>query len=95
VIAKEHMENYFAKKKPEPEPPLDKIKVMKMMKNLYQPEPRLSSNYDRSIRKSTEATKLRSKSVQARNQYPGLENRKTRAPRSKCIPMSCSAVIRR
>lgn len=59
------MEKHIAKKKPELEPPLDKQKVRKMMKNLNQPEPRLESNYDRTIHKSTEAAKLRLKSSSA------------------------------
>jgi hypothetical protein len=47
------MEKNFGKKnpEPEPEPPIPKEKLMKTLKNLYQPEPSLSSNYDRSIHK--------------------------------------------
>ena len=41
---------FFARKKqPEPKEDLDPEKVKKMLKTLHQPEPRLSSDYDRSI----------------------------------------------
>ncbi|KAK1626000.1 hypothetical protein QYE76_000315 [Lolium multiflorum] len=61
-IAKEqHMKSMFGKKKPqpEPEPAISKEKKLKLLKNLHQPEPRLSSNYDRSIRKSNVVAKER------------------------------------
>jgi hypothetical protein len=68
-IAKaQYMEKNFGKKKPEPkpQPPIPKEKLMKTIKNLYQPEPNLSSDYDRSVRKSNESAKLRSKSSKAK-----------------------------
>jgi hypothetical protein len=43
------VKNFFAKKNPKL--PLDPKKVKKMLKTLHQPEPRLSTDYDRSILK--------------------------------------------
>jgi hypothetical protein len=63
VIAKKQVKNFFAKKKPEL--PLDPEKVQKMLKTLHQPEPRLSSDYDRSILKSHNITKVQSGSSNA------------------------------
>ena len=91
-IAKaQYMEKNFGKKKPEPEPesPIPKEKLMKTLKNLYQPEPMLSSNYDHSIRKSTEAANVWSRSSKAKGKpVPQLGDQKNSCPRSKCIPMS-------
>jgi hypothetical protein len=44
------------------QPPLDP-KVLKMLKNLHQPEPRLASDYDRTILKSDAAKRSKGKSV--------------------------------
>jgi hypothetical protein len=44
------------------QPPLD-LKVLKMLKNLHQPEPRLASDYDRTILKSDTAKRSKGKSV--------------------------------
>jgi hypothetical protein len=59
AIAKEHSKNFFAilKKKQPEQPALDPEKVLKMLKNLHQPEPRLISHYDRNIIKSHNAAK--------------------------------------
>jgi hypothetical protein len=64
VIVNEKVKNFFAKKKPEP-PALDPKKVQKMLKTLHQPEPRLSSDYERSILKSYNTTKVRSRGSSA------------------------------
>jgi hypothetical protein len=44
------------------QPPLDP-KVLKMLKNLHQPKPRLASDYDRTILKSDAAKRSKGKSV--------------------------------
>jgi hypothetical protein len=44
------------------QPPLDP-KVLKMLKNLHQPEPRLASDYDCTILKSDAAKQSKGKSV--------------------------------
>ena len=54
---------FFARKKLERHPPketidLDPVKVDRMLKSLHQPDPRLRSDYDRSIIKSTEAMEI-------------------------------------
>ena len=49
---------FFARKKLERHPPkqyIDPEKVDRMLKSLHEPEPRLRSDYDQSIIKSTEA----------------------------------------
>jgi hypothetical protein len=85
VIAKKQMEKHFAKKKPEP--PLDKEKVIKMLKTLHQPEPRLSSNYDRSILKSNEAAKVRSRSSsESGKSVPQLGEQKNSCPPLQMFP---------
>jgi hypothetical protein len=71
VIARVHMEKQFAKKKPEHEAPIAKEKLMKIMKNLHQPEPRFESNYDRSVRKSTEASKEKLKKSSSASRKSG------------------------
>jgi hypothetical protein len=62
AIVQEKSKNFFEslkKKRTEQsaeKPPLDP-KVIKMLKTLYQPEPRLISDYDRTILKSHNAAK--------------------------------------
>jgi hypothetical protein len=57
--------------------------VQKMLKTLHQPEPRLSSDYDRSILKSYNIAKVRSRfSSASEKSVHSSENKKTRAPRS-------------
>jgi hypothetical protein len=69
AMAKEKSKKFFAnlkKKQPEQveQPALDLEKVRKMLRTLHQPQPRLSSDYDRSIIKSHNAAKrLRSSSA--------------------------------
>jgi hypothetical protein len=83
-IAKEqYMKSNFGKKKPqpEPEPPIPKEKLMKKLKYLHQPEPSLSSNYDRSIRKSNESAKERSRRSKAKGKpVPQLGDQKNSCP---------------
>jgi hypothetical protein len=68
VIVQEKSKNFFEnlkKKKTEQsakQPPLDP-KVLKMLKTLHQPEPRLVSDYDRNILKSDVAKRSKDKSV--------------------------------
>ena len=67
VIAKAQVKAFFAPKQKEPEFPsteTERAQVQKMLKKLHQPEPRLSSDYDRSILKSHDA-KVRSMSSSA------------------------------
>jgi hypothetical protein len=54
IVAEQHKQQMLKLKKPqlEPEPAISLEKKLKLLKNLHQPEPSLSSNYDRSIRKS-------------------------------------------
>jgi hypothetical protein len=72
AMAKEKIEKFFANlKKKQPEQPApDPKKVRKMMRTLYQPEPRLSSDYDRSILKSHDATKRSTSSSASRKSVP-------------------------
>jgi hypothetical protein len=77
AIAKEQSKTFFAnlKKKQPEQPALDPEKVLKMLKMLHQPEPRLISDYDRNILKSHNAAKRsRGKSV------PQLGERKNSCP---------------
>jgi hypothetical protein len=68
AIVQEKSKNFFEnlkKKKTEQsaeQPPLDP-KVLKMLKTLHQPEPRLISDYDRNILKSDAAKRSKGKSV--------------------------------
>ena len=68
VIAKAQVKAFFAPRQKEPEFPStdeERAQLQKMLMNLHQAEPRLSSDYDRSIRKSHKANKERSKSRSA------------------------------
>ena len=56
---------------------------MKTLKYLHQPEPSLSSNYDRSIRKSTEAAKERSK----RSKAKGKPVSQLGDQKNSCLPL--------
>ncbi|KAK1625993.1 hypothetical protein QYE76_000308 [Lolium multiflorum] len=89
-IAKEqHMKSMFGKKKPqpEPEPAISKEKKLKLLKNLHQPEPSLSSNYDRSIRKSNVVAKERwQKSKEEGKQVPQLGTQKNSCPPLNVYP---------
>ncbi|KAK1645650.1 hypothetical protein QYE76_063455 [Lolium multiflorum] len=89
-IAKEqYMKSKFGKKKPEPEPepPISKEKKLKMLKYLHQPEPSLSSNYDRSIRKSNVVAKERwEKSKVEGKPVPQLGNQKNSCPPLQVYP---------
>jgi len=62
--SKNFLENLKRKKTEQSaeQPPLDP-KVLKMLKNLHQPEPRLASDYDRTILKSDAAKRPKGKSV--------------------------------
>jgi hypothetical protein len=62
--SKKFFENLKRKKtkKSAEQPPLDP-KVLKMLHNLHQPEPRLASDYDRTILKSDAAKQSKGKSV--------------------------------
>jgi hypothetical protein len=68
VKVQEKSKNFFEnlkKKKTDQsaeQPPLDP-KVLKMLKTLHQPEPRLASDYDRTILKSDAAKRSKGKSV--------------------------------
>jgi hypothetical protein len=68
VKVQEKSKNFFEnlkKKKTEQsakQPPLD-LKVLKILKTLHQPKPRLASDYDRTILKSDTAKRLKGKSV--------------------------------
>jgi hypothetical protein len=61
IVAEQHKQQMLKLKKPqlEPEPAISLEKKLKLLKNLHQPEPSLSSNYDRSIRKSNVLAKER------------------------------------
>jgi hypothetical protein len=60
---------------------------MKTLKNVYQPEPRLSSNYYRSIRKSTKAAKVRSRSSKEKGKpVPQLGDQKNSCPPLQVYP---------
>lgn len=89
-IAKEqYMKSKFGKKKPqpEPEPPISKEKKLKMLKYLHQPEPSLSSNYDRSIFKSNVVAKERwEKSKVEGKPVPQLGNQKNSCPPLQVYP---------
>ena len=72
AIVKAQTDQWFAnlkKKKPKtaefPDTPEEKGAVFKMLKTLEQPSPMLTPDYERSIRKSVEANKQRSKSSSA------------------------------
>jgi hypothetical protein len=68
AIVQEKSKNFFEnlkKKRTEQsaeQPPLDP-KVIKMLENLHQPEPRLVSDYDHNILKSDAAKRAKGKSV--------------------------------
>jgi hypothetical protein len=58
-----------------------------MLKTLHQPEPRLSSDYDRSILKSHNATKMRSRSSSASEKLvPHLGEQKNSCPPLQVFP---------
>ena len=61
----QHKEWFASLKKPKaaefPSTPEEKAAIFKMLKTLEQPLPRLTPDYDRSIRKSVQANKQRSK----------------------------------
>ena len=67
---------FFARKKLERHPKkqyIDPEKVDRMLKSLHQPEPRLRSDYDRSIIKSTEAMgRAKDSSATSRRTVPQL-----------------------
>jgi hypothetical protein len=87
VKVQEKSKNFFEKlkrkktKQSAEQPSLDP-KVLKMLKNLHQPEPRLASDYDRTILKSDTAKRSKGKLV------PQLGEQMNSCPRSKCFPMS-------
>ena len=84
AIAKGETDKWFANlkvkkaKAPEfPDTPEEKAAVSKMLKTLKQPPPKLTPDYERSIRKSVEANKQRSKSSSAsRKSVPQLGEQK-------------------
>jgi hypothetical protein len=76
-------------KKPqlEPEPAISLEKKLKLLKSLHQPEPSLSSNYDRSIRKSNVSARDRwEKSKVDRKPVPQLGNQKNSCPPLQVYP---------
>ena len=77
---------FFSRNKNPPEQKIfiDPKKVDKMLKNLYQPEPRLQSDYDRSIVKSTEAM---SGDVTSRKTVPQLGEQE----KQSCPPLKVYA----
>ena len=79
MIVKAQMEQWFAnlKKKPKapefPNTPEEKAAVFKMLKTFEHPPLKLTPDYERSIRKSVEVNKQRSKSSSAnRKSVPQL-----------------------
>jgi hypothetical protein len=94
AIIQEKSKNFFAnlkKKQPEQskQPALD-LKVLKMLKTLHQPEPRLISDYDRNILKSHNAAKRPRSSSANGKLVPQLREQKNSSTphRSNCLPMS-------
>ena len=69
VVNAQHQEWLASLKKPKaaefPSTPEEKAAIVKMLKTLEQPPPRLTPDYDRQIRKSVQANKQRSKSSSA------------------------------
>ena len=88
AISQAETKEFFARKKLERHPPkqyIDPEKVDRMLKSLHQPEPRLRSDYDRSIIKSTEATEWAKDSTGAtsRRTVPQLGEQK----KQSCPPL--------
>jgi hypothetical protein len=76
-------------KKPqlEQEPAISLEEKLKLLKNLHQPEPSLSSNYDRSIRKSNVLARDRwEKSKVEGKPVPQLGNQKNSCPPLQVYP---------
>jgi hypothetical protein len=89
IVAEQHKQQMLKLKKPqlEPEPAISLEKKLKLLKNLHQPEPSLSSNYDRSIRKSNVVAKERwKKSKEEGKQVPQLGTQKNSCPPLNVYP---------
>ncbi|KAK1629315.1 hypothetical protein QYE76_003630 [Lolium multiflorum] len=89
IVAEQHKQQMLKLKKPqlEPEPAISLEKKLKLLKNLHQPEPSLSSNYDRSIRKSNVSARDRwEKSKVEGKPVPQLGNQKNSCPPLQVYP---------
>ncbi|KAK1669783.1 hypothetical protein QYE76_057942 [Lolium multiflorum] len=89
IVAEQHKQQMLKLKKPqlEPEPAISLEKKLKLLKNLHQPEPSLSSNYDRSIRKSNVSARDRwEKSKVDGKPVPQLGNQKNSCPPLQVYP---------
>jgi hypothetical protein len=91
AIVQEKSKNFFEnlkKKRTEQsakQPPLD-LKVLKMLKTLHQPEPRLISDYDRNILKSHNAPKRSTSSSASGKSVPQLGEQKNSCPPLQVFP---------
>jgi hypothetical protein len=88
AIVKEQSKNFFANlKKNQPEQlALDLDKVLKMLKTLHQPEPRLISDYNRNILKSHNAAKRSRSSSASGKSVPQLGEQKNLCPPLQVFP---------
>jgi hypothetical protein len=92
IVAEQHKQQMLKLKKPqlEPEPAISLEKKLKLLKNLHQPEPSLSSNYDQSIRKSNVLARERGE----KSKVDGKPVPQLGAQKNSCPPPPASSVSR-